>query len=57
MTQIIYNALVRADELLDSISVKGNDVYSLAETRRLLKTIFDELNKPPESEEAKGEND
>lgn len=57
MTQTIFNALLNADHLLESISVKGNDAYSLVEARRLLKVVFDELNKPPESEEAKGEDD
>lgn len=57
MTQTIFNALLNADHLLESISVKGNDAYSLVEARRLLKAIFDELNKPPESEEVKGEDD
>ena len=55
MTQTIFNALLNADHLLESISVKGNDAYFLVEARRLLKAIFDELNKPPE-EEAKGED-
>lgn len=51
MTQNIYNALTRADELLNGISVKGNDVYLLVEARQMLKIVFDEINVPKEKQD------
>ena len=43
MTQTVYNALLNADKLLDTISVSGSDAYALVEARRLMKAAFDEL--------------
>ena len=57
MTQTIFNALLNADKLLSDISVKGNDAYALVEARRLLKTVFDELNQPPEKEKTEVANE
>lgn len=37
--------LISADNLLDTISVKGNDVFQLARARTLLKEVFDALSK------------
>ena len=37
--------LIQADNLLDSISVKGNDVFQLARSRNMLKEVYDELIK------------
>lgn len=43
--------LISADNLLDTISVKGNDVFQLAKARTMLKEVFDELNKQCEVKE------
>lgn len=40
--------LIQADNLLDTISVKGNDVFQLAKVRKMLKDAFDELSKQSE---------
>lgn len=57
MTQTIFNALINADKLLDTISVKGKDAYALVEARRLLKMVFDEINSPPPEAEKQAEGD
>lgn len=37
--------LARADELLATISVKGDDVYTMTNIRGLLKTAWDQVKK------------
>lgn len=53
MTEVL-TLLIKADNLLDNISVKGNDVYLLSDARKLMKEAFDKLVNPPEDE--KGED-
>lgn len=43
--------LIQADNLLNTISVKGNDVFQLARARTMLKEVFDELSKSEVSED------
>lgn len=38
--------LISADSLLDTISVKGGDVFQLARARTMLKEVFDALRTP-----------
>ena len=51
MTRNSINTLIEADRLLDSISVKGNDVYLLVEARQLLKTVFNDLKRTEENKD------
>lgn len=37
------NILIEVDKLLDRISVKGEDVFSLSDARKLMKLAFDKL--------------
>lgn len=43
--QDILNNLFLADKILDTIPVKGNEVFSLASARSYLKRAFDALEK------------
>ena len=43
--QDILNNLYLADKILDTIPVKGNEVFSLASARSYLKRAFDALEK------------
>lgn len=43
--QEILNNLFLADKILDTIPVKGNEVFSLASARSYLKRAFDALEK------------
>ena len=47
--QDILNNLYLADKILDSIPVKGNEVFSLASARSYLKRAFDALEKLTET--------
>lgn len=46
----IIKCLIKADKLLSEISAKGEDVFLMAEARKLMKLAFDELTKPKETE-------
>ncbi len=52
----VINILVQVDNTLSRISVNGDDVFALADARKLMKLAFDELNKPPEEEKTEGES-
>ena len=39
----ICELLIKADSLLEKISVRGGDAYALVEARKMLKAAFDEL--------------
>lgn len=54
MQEILQN-LYLADKTLDTIPVKGNEVFSLASARSYLKRAFDALEKL--ENERKGETD
>lgn len=43
--QDILNNLYLADKILDTIPVKGNEVFSLASARSYLKRAFDAIEK------------
>ena len=53
--QEILNNLYLADKILDTIPVKGNEVFSFASARSYLKRAFDALEKL--ENERKGETD
>lgn len=48
MEDKVVNLMVQADNLLDKISVNGNDVFALSDARKLLKAAYDELVRKPE---------
>ena len=50
MQEILKNLYI-ADKILDSIPVKGNDVFSLASARSHMKLAFDALEKLDKKEE------
>lgn len=50
MMDQIKALLVKADEQLDSISVKGSDAYRLVNARNLLKAVFDALQNVKQTE-------
>lgn len=52
----VINILVQVDNTLSRISVNGDDVFALADARKLMKLAFDELTKPPEEEKTEGES-
>ncbi|MBP5460708.1 MAG: hypothetical protein J6Y20_01085 [Lachnospiraceae bacterium] len=47
----VIQLLIKADNALASISVKGDDAFALVDARRLLKAAFDELRKEDEPDD------
>ena len=48
--------LMSADNLLDEISVRGNDVFVMVRARELLKTAYDAIGKLKNEEEVMEED-
>lgn len=46
--------LLEADSLLDTISVKGNDTFTLVTARKIMKVVYDIIANHPKDNE--GEN-
>lgn len=50
----VISILIEVDRILSSVSVKSDDVFALADARKLMKMAFDELNKSSKEETEEG---